>query len=153
MFINQTRDGHTLTVTIDRPKALNALNRQVVGELYQVFSSIDPKDGVRCIILTGAGDKAFVAGADIKEMRDLSPKQATEFSAFGHKLGDLIENLPIPVVAAVNGFALGGGLELALICDFIYASSNAVLGLVETKLGLMPGFGGIARLSLSLIHI
>lgn len=145
--IKTNRSEHTLTITIDRPEALNALNRQVVDGLLETFSSISPKDGIRCVILTGSGDKAFVAGADLKEMRHLSPKQAAEFSALGHKLGDVIENLPIPVIAAVNGFALGGGLELALICDFIYASDNAVLGLVETKLGLIPGFGGNARLS------
>ncbi len=131
-------------VTLRRDKALNALNRQLLAELDEVLSSLTDK-GVRAAVLTGAGDKAFVAGADIAEMSDLGPAEARTFAENGHRIGDLIASLPIPVIAAVNGFALGGGCELALACDFIYASEKAKFGQPEVNLGLIPGFGGTQR--------
>jgi enoyl-CoA hydratase len=138
-------DGAVRTVTVSRPAALNALNHKTVSELSQVFDSVP--DGIRCVIVTGAGDKAFVAGADITEFNSLTPETARGYSEFGHRTLDKIGLLRVPVIAAVNGFALGGGLELALACDFIYASDTARLGLVEADLGIIPGFGGVARLS------
>ena len=133
------------TVTVNRPDKLNALNGRVIAELTGAFSSLYGK--VRCAILTGAGEKAFVAGADIAEMSALSAAEAKAFSDAGHRLGWTIELAPFPVIAAVNGFALGGGCELALACDFIYASDRAKLGQPEVNLGLMPGFGGTQRLA------
>jgi enoyl-CoA hydratase len=139
--------GHTRTITINRPKVLNALNRNTLLELRAAFTDLDTARDVRCVIVTGAGEKSFVAGADISEMKGFSPIQAEAFSRLGHDVLDGIGNSRVPVIAAVNGFALGGGLELALACDFIYASQNALMGLVETQLGLVPGFGGVARLT------
>lgn len=139
--------GYTRIVTISRTKVHNALNKRVLNDLEKALSEIDQHKTIRCAVLTGAGDKSFVAGADINEMKNLSPIEAEYFSTLGHRVMDLIASLRVPVIAAVNGYALGGGLELALACDFIYASENASFGLVETKLGLIPGFGGIARLS------
>lgn len=139
--------GHTRVITISRPRVHNALNRRVLLELERVLTEIDQNTNIRCLVMTGAGEKSFVAGADISELKSLSPIEAEIFSGLGQRVMDLIANLRIPVVAAVNGYALGGGLELALACDFIYASENASFGLVEAKLGLIPGFGGIARLS------
>lgn len=135
-----------VTVTVNRPDKLNALSRKVVAELTAAFGTLT-KNGARAAILTGAGDKAFVAGADIKEMSDLTTAEAKAFSDAGHALGYAIELAPCPVIAAVNGFALGGGCELALACDFIYASDNARFGQPEVNLGLMPGFGGTQRLA------
>ncbi len=135
-------------VTINRPSKLNALNREVVSELIAVFSALGAKEpSVRAAILTGAGDKAFVAGADIAEMSELTAAQAKAFSEAGHRIGYVIENASFPVIAAVNGYALGGGCELALACDFIYASDKARFGQPEVNLGLMPGFGGTQRLA------
>lgn len=139
--------GRTRIVTISRPKVHNALNRRLLFDLERALSEIEQHKNIRCVVITGAGEKSFVAGADIGELKTLSPLEAEAFSAQGHRVMDFIANLRIPVIAAVNGYALGGGLELALACDFIYASENASFGLVETKLGLIPGFGGIARLS------
>jgi enoyl-CoA hydratase len=139
--------GHTRTITINRTKVLNALNRSTLLELQKAFSDLEEARDVRAVIVTGGGEKAFVAGADISEMKSFSPIQAEAFSRLGHDVLDGIGNSRVPVIAAVNGFALGGGLELALACDFIYASHHATLGLVETKLGLIPGFGGVARLT------
>lgn len=127
------------TVTVNRPDKLNALNKQVVDELTHAFEDLAAKSA-RVAILTGAGQKAFVAGADIAEMSALSAVQAKAFADAGHKLGYAIENAPFPVIAAVNGFALGGGCELALACDFIYAADTARFGQPEVNLGLMPGF-------------
>ncbi len=135
-----------VTVTVNRPDKLNALSRKVVAELTAAFGAL-AKNGARAAILTGAGDKAFVAGADIREMSDLTTTEAKAFSDAGHALGYAIELAPCPVIAAVNGFALGGGCELALACDFIYASDNARFGQPEVNLGLMPGFGGTQRLA------
>lgn len=139
--------GFTRILTISRPKVHNALNRRVLSDLERAFLEIEQHKSIRCVVLSGAGEKSFVAGADINEMKSLSPIDAQNFSAQGHRVMDLVAGLKIPVIAAVNGYALGGGLELALACDLIYASENASFGLVETKLGLIPGFGGMARLS------
>ena len=144
-ILYDAQDGIAV-VTVNRPDKLNALSQKVVAELTRAFESLE-KDGIAAAILTGAGEKAFVAGADIKEMADLGPAGAKAFSDAGHRLGYAIELAPCPVIAAVNGFALGGGCELALSCDFIYASDNARFGQPEVNLGLMPGFGGTQRLA------
>lgn len=146
----EVRD-RVLTITINRPEALNALSPTVVTELRTVFAAlrerVDQRDyAVRCVVLTGAGDKAFVAGADIKAMAEMTVAQADEYTAIAQELTEWIETLGLPVIAAVNGFALGGGVELAMSCDFIYASANASFGQPEVLLGLVPGFGGSVRL-------
>ena len=133
-------------LTLSRPKALNALNSQVMAELGIFLSEVVEKD-LRALIVTGEGEKSFVAGADIKEMADYSEKEAREMAERGHKVFKGFEALDFPVIAAVNGFALGGGLELALSCDFIIASESAKFGLPEVSLGLIPGYGGTQRLS------
>ena len=133
-------------LTVQRPQAMNALNSQVLKDFNQVIEELQNMPSVRVLILTGSGDKAFVAGADIKEIDQLSRASALEFAQNGQKLFSKIENLKQPVIAAVNGFALGGGLELALCCDFILASENAKFGLPECTLGIIPGFGGTVRL-------
>jgi len=142
------RDGAIATVYVARPDKLNALNDATLIELTETFTELARDEEVRCVILTGAEAKrpAFVAGADIAEMADQDPMTAKERSHLGQGLCDLIENLGKPVIAAVNGFALGGGLELALACHFRVASSEAKLGLPETTLGIIPGFGGTQRL-------
>lgn len=137
---------HIVTVTMNRPKSLNALNRATIDELTTAFNAIATDDTVRVVILTGAGDKAFVAGADIAEMSDLNPEEAEAFARLGNALADRMEALPKPIIAAVNGFALGGGCELAMACDFIIASQRARFGQPEVNLGLIPGFGGTQRL-------
>lgn len=139
-------DGALCTVTVNRPKVLNALSSRVLEELYTVFESLRSRSEVRAIIVTGAGERAFVAGADIAAMAELPPAEAHKLAEKGHKVGDLIAALPQPVLAAVNGFALGGGLELALACDVIFASTTAKLGQPEVNIGVMPGFGGTQRL-------
>lgn len=133
-------------ITINRPESLNALNAQVFNDLEKVFDFLENEKTVNCIIITGSGEKAFVAGADIKEFSSFSQEQATELSKRGHFVFDKIENFSKPVIAAVNGFALGGGLELAMACHIRYASENAKLGLPEVTLGLIPGYGGTQRL-------
>lgn len=134
-------------ITINRPHKLNALNRVTLTELHDAFCKASNNKKIRVIILTGRGTKAFVAGADISEFADFSVSQATALSAEGHKnIFDYIENLATPVIAAVNGFALGGGLELAMACHFRVASDTAKLGLPEVSLGLIPGYGGTQRL-------
>lgn len=137
------------TLTMNRPQALNALNRETILELEQCVHMLQEKSLIeaRALIITGSGEKAFVAGADIKEMVSLEPEPAKAFAEKGQRVFRSLEMLRMPVIAAVNGFALGGGLELALSCDFIYASENAKFGLPEVSLGLMPGFGGCVRLS------
>jgi enoyl-CoA hydratase len=138
-----------LTITINREKSLNALNQQVLTELKFVLSEIKNKNekNVRGIILTGSGDKAFIAGADIKAMSTLNSNEAEVFCALGQEVSQLFETVPVPVIACVNGFALGGGCEMAISCDFIYATKTAVFGQPEVNLGLIPGFGGTQRLS------
>lgn len=142
------RTGAIATITINRPDKLNALNARVVADLGQAFGALagsnDPEP-VRVAILTGTG-KAFVAGGDIGEMASMTPVEAKRFADAGQRLCHLIESLPFVVIAAVNGFALGGGCELALSCDFIYAAENAKLGQPEVNLGVIPGFGGTQRL-------
>jgi enoyl-CoA hydratase len=145
-----TDKDRVVTVTINRPAKLNALNARVLAELTQVFQSLEsatPEARTRAAILTGSGEKAFVAGADISEMSGLSAAQGYAFSAAGHRLGRSMEDASFPIIAAVNGFALGGGCELALCADYIFASERAKFGQPETSLGLMPGFGGTQRLS------
>jgi enoyl-CoA hydratase len=133
-------------IRISRPKALNALNKQVISELQQAFAELEKQTTLACVILTGEGDKAFVAGADIAEMAGMTPAEAEAFAGQGHLLCDAMERFPTPILAAVNGYALGGGCELALACDIIYATENAKFGQPEVKLGLIPGFGGAVRL-------
>ena len=133
-------------VTIDRPKVLNALNMATMQELKQAFAAIKDDDEVRVAILTGAGEKAFVAGADIGELSQHTPVSAKEYTHKGQAIIDAIENLGKPVIACINGFALGGGCELAMACTMRIASENAKLGQPEVKLGLIPGYGGTQRL-------
>jgi enoyl-CoA hydratase len=144
-LIIENKDGVAL-LTINRPTVLNSLNSSVLGDLIDAFTALGKDDAVKVIVLTGSGEKAFVAGADIAEMSDLTVQQAQEFSRKGQRLVNLIGQLAKPVIAAVNGFALGGGLEMALACDFAYASENAKLGLPEVTLGILPGFGGTQKL-------
>jgi enoyl-CoA hydratase len=135
-------------ITIHRPDALNALNAAVLNELEVELANLAMDlDGLRVVVVTGAGPKAFVAGADIREMSAMGPTEAAAFSAQGHRVLAALEALPVPVIAAVNGFALGGGCELTLACDLVYASENAKFGQPEVKLGLIPGFGGTQRLA------
>ena len=140
-------DNSIATLFFNRPKALNALNNALFDELDIALDQINDDKDVRVLILTGTGDKAFVAGADIAELVKMNPLQGKSFSRKGQKVFSKIEALPIPAIAAVNGFALGGGLEAALGCDFIYASQKALFGLPEINLGLIPGFGGTQRLA------
>lgn len=139
-------DGPVAVVTISRPQVLNALNARVLDELDGALSDVAANPRARALVLTGAGPKAFVAGADIAAMSTMTPAEAEAFSRKGQAVFDAIEVLPVPVVAAVNGFALGGGCELVLACDIVYAAENAVFGQPEVKLGVVPGFGGTARL-------
>lgn len=145
-FVDYNQDGFVATVTINRPKALNALNEEVLKDLKEVFENID-KESVRAIIITGAGDKSFVAGADIGAMSTMTKEQGEAFGKFGNDIFRMIETFPIPVIAAVNGFALGGGNELAMSCDIRICSDNAVFGQPEVGLGITPGFGGTQRLA------
>ncbi|NOZ12428.1 MAG: hypothetical protein GXO69_02125 [Acidobacteria bacterium] len=134
-------------VTINRPKVLNALNRTVLDELEMVIDAIASDPSVQGAVVTGAGEKAFVAGADISEFRGISVEEARKMSRRGQMIFARLESLPIPVIAAVNGFALGGGLELAMSCTFRYALPHAKVGQPEVKLGLIPGYGGTQRLA------
>lgn len=134
------------TITFNRPKALNALNADLMNEFACAIYEIADNEDIRVLILTGAGPKSFVAGADITELATYNPLQAKHFTEKGQDTINKLQQLPIPVIAAVNGFALGGGCEIALVCDFIYASENAKFGLPEINLGLIPGFGGTQRL-------
>jgi enoyl-CoA hydratase len=134
-------------ISIDRPKKLNALNRETIEELHEVFKTLESDPKVRLIILRGSGPKAFVAGADIAEFASFGVEEGKALSARGQReLFDLVENLKTPVIAAINGFALGGGLELAMACHFRVASENAKMGLPEVSLGVIPGYGGTQRL-------
>ena len=140
-------DGPIAQVTINREPQLNALSSTVISELTAAAGELEVSTDVRVVVLTGAGDKAFVAGADIAEMLELTPTQAQAFAEMGGALGHTIETSEKPWIAAVNGFALGGGCELALACDFVHASENAKFGQPEVKLGVIPGFGGTQRLA------
>ncbi len=146
-FVRVEIDGAVATVFIDRPKALNALNQQVLRELDAALTQLDQTPALRAAIITGGGEKAFVAGADIAEMSAFTLEQAKAFAEHGHAVFTRIESLKIPVIAAVNGFALGGGCELMLACDMAYASEKAKLGLPEVTLSVIPGFGGTQRLT------
>ena len=139
--------GGTAVVTIDRPQALNALNEPTLRELQGAFAALSNDDTVQVIILTGSGEKAFVAGADIAAMQPLSTLEARQFAKQGHAVMRAIESCPKPVIAAVNGFALGGGCELALACDIRLVSEKARFGQPEVNLGIIPGFGGTQRLA------
>ncbi len=134
-------------MTIDRPEALNALDVATLTELRDRLRELANDDAARVVILTGAGEKAFVAGADIKYMSGLDVDQAKEWGALGHETGRLLETMPKPTIAAINGFALGGGCELAVACDIRYAASGAKLGQPEVNLGIMPGWGGTQRIA------
>ena len=140
-------DNNIATIFFNRPKALNALNNALFDELDIALDQINADRSIKVLILTGKGDKAFVAGADIAELVKMNPLQAKYFSRKGQKVFSKLEDMSIPTIAAVNGFALGGGLEAAMGCDFIYASSKALFGLPEINLGLIPGFGGTQRLA------
>jgi enoyl-CoA hydratase len=133
-------------ITVNRPEKLNALSGALVAELRDAFERVAREASVRAAILTGSGQKAFVAGADIKELASLSPVEAREYALRGQQVFRILETLPKPTVAAVNGFALGGGLELAMSCSVRFASENAKLGQPEVKLGILPGYGGTQRL-------
>ncbi|HCW05179.1 MAG TPA: crotonase [Clostridium sp.] len=140
------KQGKVAIVTINRPKALNALNSETLKELDYIVDDLENDDAIYAVILTGAGEKAFVAGADITEMKDLNTMEGRKFSILGNKVFRRLENLEKPVIAAVNGFALGGGCELAMACDIRLASEKAKFGQPETGLGITPGFGGTQRL-------
>lgn len=144
-FVTTELKGAVALVTIDRPKALNALNPEVLADLKAAFEGIDQNE-VRCVVLTGAGDKSFVAGADIGSMSTMTKAEGEAFGKLGNDIFLMIESFPLPVIAAVNGFALGGGNELAMSCDIRLCSDNAVFGQPEVGLGITPGFGGTQRL-------
>ncbi len=145
-IIFEVQDGIGV-LKFNRPKALNAINEQVLQELNDAIDKVEKDSSIRVLILTGEGDKAFVAGADISHMVNLTPLQLRGFSRKGQETLFRLERLPIPVIACVNGYALGGGTEIAMACDFIYASENAKFGQPEINLGIIPGFGGTQRLS------
>ena len=145
-FVNYEVKGSIAVITINRPEALNALNSAVLDELNQTLDGVDVNT-VRCLILTGAGDKSFVAGADIGEMSSLTKAEGEAFGKKGNDVFRKLETLPVPVIAAVNGFALGGGCEIAMSCDFRICSDNAMFGQPEVGLGITPGFGGTQRLA------
>lgn len=145
-FVSCEVQDRVAVLTIDRPKALNALNPEVLNDLKAAFEGIDQSE-VRCVILTGAGDKSFVAGADIAAMSTMTKAEGEAFGKQGNDVFLMVENFPLPVIAAVNGFALGGGNELAMSCDIRLASENALFGQPEVGLGITPGFGGTQRLA------
>ena len=144
-YVTYEQDGYVGIITINRPEALNALNTQVLEDLDKVIDGISLND-TRAVIVTGAGSKSFVAGADIAAMSNMTVQEGREFGKFGNDIFRKLEILPIPTIAAVNGFALGGGNELAMSCDIRYCSENAVFGQPEVGLGITPGFGGTQRL-------
>ena len=134
-------------VTVDRPDAMNALDVATLTELRDRLLDLRDEAGVRVVVLTGAGERAFIAGADIKAMSEMDVEQAKAWGGLGHEAAQLLETMPKPTIAAINGFALGGGCELALACDLRYASSGAKLGQPEVNLGIIPGWGGTQRLA------
>ncbi|MEW6057590.1 MAG: enoyl-CoA hydratase-related protein [Bdellovibrionota bacterium] len=139
--------GSIVIAKLNRPKALNALNSQTLVEFSKLLTQLSSQGGITALVVTGAGEKAFIAGADISEMSTMSADQALGFARKGQQVTMQLESFPAPVIAAVNGFALGGGCEMALACDFIIASRNAVFGQPEVALGLITGFGGAVRLA------
>ena len=145
-FITYEVEGQIGIITINRPKALNALNSAVLDELDKTLDAVD-QEAIRCLILTGAGEKSFVAGADIGEMSTLTKAEGEAFGKKGNDVFRKLETFPIPVIAAVNGFALGGGCEISMSCDIRICSENAVFGQPEVGLGITPGFGGTQRLA------
>ena len=145
-FITYEVEGQIGIITINRPKALNALNSAVLDELDKTLDAVD-QEAIRCLILTGAGEKSFVAGADIGEMSTLTNAEGEAFGKKGNDVFRKLETFPIPVIAAVNGFALGGGCEISMSCDIRICSENAVFGQPEVGLGITPGFGGTQRLA------
>lgn len=145
-FITYEVEGQIGIITINRPKALNALNSAVLDELDKTLDTVD-QEAIRCLILTGAGEKSFVAGADIGEMSTLTKAEGEAFGKKGNDVFRKLETFPIPVIAAVNGFALGGGCEISMSCDIRICSENAVFGQPEVGLGITPGFGGTQRLA------
>lgn len=141
------KENSLVRLTINRPASLNSLNSNVLDEFEKVLNALSEDKGVRGLVIEGAGEKAFVAGADIKQFEGMNGSQAKAFAQRGQRLFSKLQSLPFPVIASVNGFALGGGLELALACDFIYCTSNSKFSLPECSLGLIPGFGGTVRLA------
>lgn len=141
------KEGHLAIVTMNRPKALNALNSETLKDLDAVITDLENDNDIYAVILTGAGEKSFVAGADIAEMKDLDEKQGQEFGKLGNDVFLRLENLNKPVIAAINGFALGGGCEISMACDIRIASETALFGQPEVGLGITPGFGGTQRLA------
>jgi len=142
------KQAQIAVITINRPTKLNALNKETIQELHEAFSALNKEQAIKAIIITGSGEKAFVAGADISEFANFSVQEGKELAAQGQALlFDFVQNLSTPVIAAVNGFALGGGLELAMACHFRVASTNAKMGLPEVTLGVIPGYGGTQRLT------
>jgi enoyl-CoA hydratase len=141
------KEGNVAILTINRRKALNALNSETLKEIDTAIDDLVSDDGIYVLLITGSGEKSFVAGADISEMKDMSPVEARRFSILGNKVFRRLETIDIPVIAAVNGYALGGGCELAMCCDIRYASTKAKFGQPEAGLGVTPGFGGTQRLS------
>lgn len=147
------RDGQLGLITINRPNQLNALNRETIQELHDALIKLNVDETLRAVIITGSGEKAFVAGADIKEFKEFSVHEGTQLAAHGQELlFNLVEHFNKPVIAAINGFALGGGLELAMACHIRVASYNAKMGLPETGLGVIPGYGGTQRLARLIGH-
>ncbi len=140
-------EGNLAILSINRPKALNALNTETLKELDMAIDRIAADEGIYVLLITGSGEKAFVAGADISEMKDMSAIEGRKFSVLGNKVFRKLESLEIPVIAAINGYALGGGCELAMTCDIRYASTKARFGQPEVGIGITPGFGGTQRLS------
>lgn len=141
------KDGNVAVITINNPRALNALSTEVLTDLKEAVEAVKNDDDVYAVVITGAGDKSFVAGADIAEMKDKTVEEAAEYGRFGNEVFRMIETMDKPVIAAVNGFALGGGNELAMSCDIRLAADNAVFGQPEVGLGITPGFGGTQRLA------
>ena len=146
-FVEIQKNGKTAVLTINRPEALNALNSQVLSDLKAALDELKKEADLRCLIITGAGPKSFVAGADIGEMSTMNPKKGEAFGVAGNKVMSQVASFPCPVIAAVNGYALGGGFELALACDLRLASEKARFAFPETGLGITPGFGGTQRLA------
>ncbi len=147
-FINYEREANSVGIlTVSRPRALNALNWDTLRELRDFMENVLPSESLRALIVTGAGDKAFVAGADVMQMSQMKASEFQEYIEYGHKVYDLIQNVQTPSIASINGYALGGGCELALACDIRIASEKAKLGFPEAKLGMFPAWGGTQRLT------